>query len=304
MAPVKTPIAVCCGDLHLTLQAPACRADEDWLAVQAGYLEQLRDVAGKLPVLCAGDIFDRWNPPPELIHFALEHLPTGIISVPGQHDLPNHRIEDMRRSGYGVLAKAGKIQDISNQGEKILCLLYADAAVKGFGWGEDPKPIARTPNSSRIRIALIHRYIWIKDKGFPGASEESRARALTDQLKGYDIAISGDNHQTFTVKLGDCTLFNCGTFMRRKQDERTVEPRVGVIWSDGSIVPYKLDTRGDKFHKPAASPDEAPADIQAFLKELEQLGEHGIDFRSVVEQHLRKGDLSPEAQQIIREAIT
>ena len=175
----------------------------------------------------------------------------------------------------------------------------------GYGWEQDILPVAtKVDRHGFLQVALIHRYVWIKDKGFPGASEENRARALAGQLKGYDFAITGDNHQTFTVKLGNCTLFNCGTFMRRKQDERDVEPRVGVLHDDGTIVPYKFNTAGDKFHKPTKDIEEAPADIQAFLKELEQLGEHGIDFRSVVEQHLRKGDLDPEAQQIIREAIT
>src|SRR5688500_1062308 len=94
------PIAILCADLHLTMKQPACRDDDDWMKTQAGYLSQLKmlqkseTMGPVLPILCAGDIFDKWNAPPELIHFALEHLPDGMICVPGQHDLPNHRMEE------------------------------------------------------------------------------------------------------------------------------------------------------------------------------------------------------------------
>jgi DNA repair exonuclease SbcCD nuclease subunit len=64
-----TPLAVLVADLHLSLQQPACRADENWLAVQKRYLKQLSVIG--LAVICAGDIFDRWNPSPELLVFAI-----------------------------------------------------------------------------------------------------------------------------------------------------------------------------------------------------------------------------------------
>ena len=117
MPPMQEPnaIAILCSDLHLSLTKPACRADKDWMEVQAHYLKQLEDTAGNLPIFCAGDIFDRWNAPPELINFALRNLPDDMLCVPGQHDLPNHRLDEKHRSGYGVLSNAGKIEDLSNK---------------------------------------------------------------------------------------------------------------------------------------------------------------------------------------------
>ena len=50
-------------------------------------LEQIRDLQKEFdcPVICAGDIFDKWNSPPELINFAYDNLPE-IYAIPGQHD--------------------------------------------------------------------------------------------------------------------------------------------------------------------------------------------------------------------------
>ncbi len=38
------PIAIAIADLHLSLTRPACRADKDWLEVQAHYLSQVTQI--------------------------------------------------------------------------------------------------------------------------------------------------------------------------------------------------------------------------------------------------------------------
>ena len=303
--------AICVADLHLTLQAPACRAEEDWLAVQKGYLEQLSKIQqecgsdfpeyGQVPILVAGDVFDRWNPPHELINFALRHLPNGILAVPGQHDLPNHRLEDMHKSGYGVLVQAGKIKDLSG----LLPTQYAwKIMVYGCGWGQKIRPPQPSPRHRMLTVALIHRYCWTPDTGYPGAPEEGACSSFARELKGYDVAVFGDNHKGFqkTLKTGT-VVFNCGTFLRRKQDERATVPRVGLLYHSGKVKARPLSTEKDRFHEAVKDIEEAPVDMQAFLRQLKDLGDSFVDFRNAVKEHLRSGDLSPEVQEIIRDAI-
>lgn len=296
-------IAVTCTDLHLSLTPPACRADKDWLGVQAGYLQQVKDVAGDLPVLCAGDIFDRWNAPPELINFALEHLPDGMICVPGQHDLPNHNLDDMHRSGYGVLKQAQKIVDLS--GQRGWRRSERDNwRVTGFGWGQAVSPYGPNAIRASVEVALIHRYFWTAGKSFPGAPEDAHVNAFKKQLQGYDVAITGDNHEHFIAQCGDCTVANMGGFIRRKSDELDRQPSVGLLYSDGTVKRHKLDTSGDRFHDaPASTRPELAVDMAAFISGLEKLGEHGLDFREAVKRHLETEDLSDEAKQIIKEAL-
>ena len=108
-------IAVLCSDIHLSLKCPVARsAEPNWLEATKRSLDELRSVAEEhnAHVVVAGDIFDRWNSPPEIINFAIENLPN-CYAIPGQHDLPNHRYEEIERSAYYTLIKAGIIENLN-----------------------------------------------------------------------------------------------------------------------------------------------------------------------------------------------
>lgn len=288
-------IAVLFSDLHLTLQMPSCRNDEDWQGVQWECLNQIK--AYGLPVVCAGDIFDRWNPSPELINRALAWLPDKMICVPGQHDLPLHRIDLMDRSGYGVLKSVGKIIDLSRGGS------YSERGFTayGFGWNEPIKP----PKADRrgVQLAVVHRYCWKKDCSYPGAPEEANVSNLAAQLKGYDAAVIGDNHKGFliTTKQGT-SLLNSGGFIRRKSDEMDYRPGYGILYSDGSIERAYLRT-DDKFHPKDKVREEVPFDMSSFVERLGELGDSGMDFRVAVEEHLKSSELDDKTKEIILTAM-
>lgn len=289
------PLAVCCADLHLTLAPPACRAEKNWKRVQRQALEQLTDIAKGLPILCSGDIFDKWNVSPELINFALRYLPTGMICVPGQHDLPNHRIADVHRSGYGVLMSSGKIQDISSgrvyQG-KGFC-------VYGFGWEEELK---KPEVCSVVSVALIHRYFWTSaENGYPGAPLENQLDSCWDVLKHYQTVIAGDNHKDFSVRRKGWNFFNCGGFLRRKSDEKNRCPRVGIVYSDGTIKPVLLDVAKDRFHLESAK--EEVANLHEFLESLKQFEDTSLCFPEMVKKLLREKTITPGAKNVIREIM-
>jgi hypothetical protein len=292
----RDPIAVVCSDLHLSLIKPVCRADKDWMEVQARYLKQLKEVAGELPIICAGDIFDRWNPSPELINFALRELPDGMLCVPGQHDLPFHQIDQMARSGYGVLAFTGKIQDLTKGPVSL-----KGAVVWGFGWEEEIKPPIK---NNALKIAAIHRYCWMTGSSYPGAPDTGHVNAYKKKIQGYDVAVFGDNHAGFVKQISALTtVINCGGFIRRKSDEIDYRPMIGVVYSDGSVSRHRLDTAGDLFHEIPEDRKEVPFDMKNFIDGLEGLGEHGLDFKEAVTRHLNSEEVDSEVRQIIMKAL-
>src|SRR5690242_10190233 len=104
---MKTLVAVAIADIHLSVDPPRFRSvEENWLEVQKKYLEQVFSITWNngvpVPLLIAGDIFDRAAPTPEIINFALDVFGKSrasyIYAIPGNHDLPNHRYEEMDRS--------------------------------------------------------------------------------------------------------------------------------------------------------------------------------------------------------------
>lgn len=301
--PIVQPIAVLVSDLHLTLKQPACRADKDWMDVQAEYLGQLKKLAAGFPILCAGDIFDRWNPSPELINFALDHLPDGMLCVPGQHDLPNHSLEEMDRSGYGVLKRSTKIEDLTDGSISISAHPQGPVIVDGFGWNQVIKPPSKDERKASFQIAVIHRYCWIKGSEYPGAPETSNASSFKDELKGYTIAVFGDNHKKFITKSGNCTVVNCGGFIRRKSDEIDYRPAAWVLYSDGTVKPKFFDTCIDRFHENVEKRESTPFDMRHLIEEMKRLGEEGINFREAVLHHLDANEIDKATRQIILKAM-
>ncbi len=79
--------AIFVSDIHLSAKPPALRhLEPNWFEAMARPIREMRRLAEKLdvPVICGGDIFDFWNPPAELISFAIQELPK-LYAVPGQH---------------------------------------------------------------------------------------------------------------------------------------------------------------------------------------------------------------------------
>ncbi len=295
------PVAILCSDMHLTTKQPACRADKDWMGVQAHYLEQVRELAvlhagvDVLPVIIAGDIFDRWNPPPELITFALKELPLRVMAIPGQHDLPNHRTEDIHKSGYGVLLEAHAIHHLDGAYGAIAPGVH----IYGFGWEREvTRPIKKVLN-----IAVVHRYIWdILPNSYPGAPVKAQVNSLLEEFGKYNVAVFGDNHKGFSTKLKNGTrIFNCGGFIRRKSDEIGYQPQVGILMDDGNVKVHYLDTSIDRFHKDAVVREEVQTehDVKAFIKQLEGLTDHGLDYPEAVKAYLRSHPVSKKVQDLV-----
>jgi hypothetical protein len=231
-------------------------------------LDQLGGVADRLevPIICAGDIFDRWNSSPELVNFAIRNLPD-MWAVPGQHDLPLHRMDLVHKSAYDTLVLAKKITTIPVGGVTI----SDDLSAHGFGWGEE---ITDPHGSHGVGLAVVHQFIWTGSYGYPGASEDSHLKQMSKKLKGYDAAVFGDNHKGFLVG----KVLNCGTFFRRKSDEIDYRPTIGILYNSGEIVREELDTTGEYMEtttSPGASPD---GDFKTFIDELSRLTSDPLNY--------------------------
>ncbi len=311
-------IAILCADIHLSIKAPVWRStEEDWFAAMKRPLDELRELQSKYdcPILCAGDIFDKWNSPPEIINFALKYLPERMYCIPGQHDLPDHNYSEIHRSAYWTLVKAGKIyRDMQFNQETIVSLhdnlldnknvCVDNIRVYGFPYGHALKPCIGS-DKNHFHIALIHEYKWIKNHSYPNAPIENKITpVLSKSNYGYDIIVYGDNHNGFLyANMAGTAIFNCGCLMRRKSDEIDYKPQVGLLYADGKIGCYYLQTANDKF---LANIDDATAveklDIEEFLEELKKLGDTSLEFTTAIERFFKKHKTHPVIQKIIRKA--
>ena len=300
--PPRIVKALLVGDIHLSQNPPLCRAGEpDWFEAMARPLVELKTAQSLygVPVIIAGDIFDRWNPPPELINFALGHLPDNIHAIPGQHDLPNHNYDEMSRSAYGVLVAAGKIHDLtpthteSGNGHNVNGI-----EVHAFPWGFPVEPIGNDNNDEWIMLALVHAYIWqSKSTGYTGAPEGRLISAYKKGLQGFTHAVFGDNHIPFHGMAGDCRVYNCGGFYRRKSDEVDHRPSYGLLYSTGEIERVYFDCSADVLDiTKTETKVDLKTDFQEFTRELAKLSGGAFDFRFAVKTYCETHEVTPAAR--------
>lgn len=308
----EKPLAIVVSDIHLSHTPPSARsAEPDWYTAMERTLAELKHLVrlyDNPPVICCGDVFDRWNSSPELINFAIKNLPM-MYSVSGQHDQPHHRYDDLRKSAYQTLVEAATICDLplrepllvsSSLGpsRRSLCLV-------GFPYGYEMKPFAGDADGA-LRVAVAHSYVWTNENNsYKGAPKEKRLTKLRRSLKGYDVALFGDNHTRFLTVLDKCIVLNCGALIRRKMDERQQKPSIALLQEDGSIAfHYLSSTDDDKFVEGLIeSAGETSLDSDAFLSELSELNEMEFDFVEVVKRFMDSNKLSDRCRQLLVEVM-
>lgn len=297
-------LAILCSDIHLSHSCPSARTAEDcWYEAMARPLQEIRNLAARhrAPVVIAGDIFHRWNEPAELINFALDHLPEAY-AVPGQHDLPYHRMDLIKRSAFWTLVKVGKLKLID-----LPVVLQDRLILHGFGWGKPIVPMS-SERGDWLHLAVCHAYVWKEGYGYPGAPDSARLAKYWKNLQGYDAAVFGDNHKGFlfqnrapahpdgaTIR----SVLNSGTLMRRRTDEIAYQPHIGLLHDNGDIELHYLDTTKDQFITAALVDERKVVDAEEFLEGLKSLETDSLNFHDAVLHAMDELSVSDDVREIV-----
>jgi hypothetical protein len=309
-------LAVLCSDIHRSHTPPVFRATEpDWYAAMNRPLIQVVDAANKhgVPLVIAGDIFDRWGSPAATINSTMEILKSvtaGCFAVPGQHDLANHLYSDIRLTAYWTLVESGVVMNlepgyprhvyIEDDGQGYELAMY------GFPWGFPVEPLNRPERVKTdppiVYLAVVHQYVWIdQNTSYPGAPDEGKVGGLKKRLKGFDAAVFGDNHIGFSATVGDTSVINCGTFLIRKSDEIGYRPRYGLLMSDGSIVVKYLRVSEDLYadQEIITENEVNPRVRKALAEEMNALGSESLNFRDALDWFMDKAKTDRSVRSIV-----
>jgi len=308
---MSQPVVLTVSDLHLSHRPPLARmAEPDWYDVMKRHLLEIESVAEKhkIPVVYAGDIFHKYNPPPRLIAFALKYLPSGW-AIPGQHDLPHHVYENMDRTAYGCLVEAGVIKNIHPDRYAYLevpnkDVLSPDSLVRlvGFPWGTEFIPLDREDRDGYTSIAIVHKYIWTKGKGYKGASEDALIGKYRKTCKTYNAVVFGDNHKGFLVGKH---VVNNGTMMRRNSDEIGYDPCYSLIHDNGEIARAEFKCCDEDVFtdvNEGVALVERALDMTEFIGELGQLGTDALDFFEALKRFCDAEGISDEVRSRVMDA--
>jgi len=308
------PIAILTADWHLSHKPSIFRsAEPDWYAAMQRALDEIFRLSDlyNCPILCAGDIFHKWNSPPELINFVMGLPSSPIISIAGQHDLPNHNFSEIKRSAYWTLVSGNIINRIDIETPHV----WGQMGIYGFSYGSPLKPLPKNEASKLINVALVHDYVWTAAVGcsYPNAPKDKELKTMSyskylrdGKYYGYDVIVYGDNHRGFKRHIGQTTIFNCGSLMRRNSDEVNYQPQVGLLMSDGSVTPHFLDTSQDKclpIEEAKKKEQEEELDMEKLAAELHKLGSTALDFAAALKSYCEANGVNERVKKILLEAM-
>jgi len=214
----KKVSAILTSDWHLREDTPTCFTGdfqkEQWDAVQ--FIKDLQ-AKYKCSVVHAGDLFHHWKPSPWLLTMAIIHIPDRFYTIYGQHDLPQHNLDLLFKSGIHNLDVAQKL---------TVC--------NGTHWGQEPVHICH----SQLPLSmLVWHHLTYLQKPFPGASG-GMAEGILRKYPQFDLIVTGDNHTSFTVEYKGRRLVNPGNLTRQVADQIDYQPRVALWYAEDNSIEW------------------------------------------------------------------
>ena len=293
--------AIIVGDIHYRDDQPRCRLDNFWETQKrkALWLKGLWIDYGRPLVLQPGDVFHRWKSSPQVISAVLEYLPP-MVTVPGNHDLPNHSMELYHKSALAVVGRSKTDKYVmgidSFFSEPPLCIW-------GFPWGQTITSTGKKPPGKSIsNIALAHITVVDGDSKFDGWG----AVDLLRKSEGYDLVVTGDNHKPIWVTDEQGRhLINPGSFTRQSADEDH-HPAVYLWWAkDNRLEPMPVPIKHDVIPREhLATKEERDERLEAFVESLTAGVEVTVKFRdNVLARLAAETNLRHAVVERIREAL-
>ena len=308
--------AIIGSDPHIREDVPICRTD-DYLSAQYTKMAFIRDLCmdnNNAPFLCAGDLFDVWHVASSekkvswLLSKCLEFLPAMTIVVPGQHDLANHSLKELPKTGLQTLVQAGRVLILSGGFQRVLGdPTHGLTSVSGYAYGEVAKNVPKS-DKNRKHILLWHRLTCVDKQPFPDAGAE-RSHILLKSLSGYDLIVTGDNHQQFHVESTNERrhLVNPGSMMRMSADQIDFEPAVfGWCAKDNSITRIPLPIKKgvvSREHLNKEKKETRDLRMSAYIKRAQKSYETKLSYTENLKRHIKKNKVGKEVEELVWEAV-
>jgi len=228
------PIALLVSDLHIRHTTPSARTEKCWYTVMEQVYGELENMANRndlsLPIICAGDIFDKWNPPAEVVSWAMHNLPP-MYAIPGNHDLEGHDYNRRMRGAYGALVRSRVIVDLPIDRWYTITCEPTRFRIWAMPWNQYQTPKPEITNPEVLNLLVVHKYIYAGSACHAHAPDTAELGQSNYLFKEFHAALIGDNHIPWQVG----TIYNHGGFIPHNSDQKHLKPAVGILYSNGAI---------------------------------------------------------------------
>jgi len=289
--------AILTGDWHLRDTVPVCRTDDFWTAQwkNVDFVSALQEKFD-CPVINSGDLFDHWKPSPWLLTHTMLHMPKKFFTIFGNHDLPQHNLDLMNKSGIYTLAEAGFLKILPG-------CHWGQLPGKEFAW--DVAPFVGIEGRS---ILVWHTMTYQNKTPYPGCTDP-KARTLLNKYSDYDLILTGHNHKSFIETFEDSLMVNPGGITRQTADIDDFlyinKPSV-YLWNAETnkakrvFIPVEEDVISRDHIERVLQRTER---IDSFVSKLKTDYQSSISFEENLRQLLTVNETDMNIQKIIYKAI-
>jgi len=304
--------AILTSDMHIRSTVPKCRTD-DFLGAMIMKLNFIIDLANEhdCPILVAGDIGDKSEWPDWLLTETirvLKRLMREMYCIPGQHDLPNHSMELLEKSGIQVLVEASCLSILHTpfliRTHRTLSSEIKKVLVHPFPYG---KKIAHTkiPMKAYPNVAVAHQMVRKrKTEDYPDQGGE-RGVELLKKFPEYNLILTGDNHKPFVVEHGDRVLVNSGSMLRTTAGQEDHKPRV-YLWDakTNKVEPVYLPIeKGVVNREHIVKVEERNERIEVFVRKLKTDYDVSLSFEDNLVAYFRKNKTDDPVTKLVWECV-
>jgi hypothetical protein len=267
------------SDMHLRFSTPRCRLDENWMDTQRQTLKFVADTANSLgvPVFVPGDIFNSAIASYQVINLFIDFcksIDKAVYILPGNHDLPEHSMENLSKSSIGVLLNVSELTEKLKTFDGVPNVSFAN-------FGEE------VTNPGR-EVLLLHFLVFKDEKSIPYGVEALTAQDVLDTYPWAKLIITGDGHSSFVHIADDGrTLINPGHMNVQKSNELDHPMMYYVSIDENKIksikLPENFDMVTDDYIREKEKREEK---VSAFVELIKKKGEISLSFEDNIEDEL------------------
>ena len=294
------------ADWHLRSQRPRCRLDDDWISTQKKALDQILRYANEFDasVICIGDIFHSTNETTnEIINmvqeFAIELQVIGgqFYILAGNHDLPQHNLDNINRSAFQILLNSRNISEIIQLDHTVD---MGEISAANFGDKDD----------ENAEIIFKHVLCFPENAKLPPSDKIVKPSELFEQFTNAKYIFTGDYHRQFVYenkKKKIQMLVNPGCLLRQAADMIDYEPSViFVTFLDGELKFKSLPIKDDEkmiTDEYIETMQERNSRIDAFIERIKDNKSITFDFLENVHNLLKDNEIKDDVKNIIFELL-
>jgi len=267
------------SDMHLRHDKPRCRKDEDWMRTQRKSLLFIADKANEknVPIIIAGDIFDRAIVPEEVLNLFIDFckaVKTKIYIICGNHDLPQHSIENLDKSAIGVLL------NISSLTEKLKTL----DGIENVSYANFGKEV-EFPDRE---VIVLHTLTYKDEAHKPPFIKAYIAQDLLDMYPKANVIVVGDGHRAFNYMGKDNrVVLNPGHMNIQKNSELSEPIMFYISLNKNMIEDIALPNEGELITDDYIKKEEEREErISSFVEKIKSHDTLSLSFEDNIESEI------------------